>query len=180
MIREVIDTEFHVLESEIDNNIRGFHLHDALETKYLPKYIGDKLPDLQEIAVHGTGLSVVREYYFKNLRRLRFLTLYGNNIAVIEPKAFMDLVNVEELRLQHNKIGTLDENIFNTMSKLKKVYLNNNILKSLMPTTFTIPDGSLNTVNLDSNSCIDKYYNENNIYRLDADLKAKCLTVENI
>lgn len=172
---EKIDIEFHILGSEIDTNVQGFHLHDALETKYLPKYIGEKLPELQEVAVYGTGLTIVRNYYLKNLKTVRFLTLYGNNIAIVEPKAFTDLVSVEELRLQHNRIGTLDEKVFTTMAKLKKVYLNNNNLKSLMPATFVIPDANLSTVNLDSNDCIDKYYNVNNIYRLEADLGTVCM-----
>lgn len=177
-MKKVIDTEFHIMGSDIDTTVQGFYLHDELETKYLPKYIGQKLPELQEVAVHGTGLTIVRDYYFKNLKKLRFLTLYANNIAVVEPEAFTDLANVEELRLQHNRIGSLDEKIFSTMIKLKKIYLNNNSLKILMPTTFVIPDGSLNTVNLDSNGCIDKYYNVNNIYRLEADLGVKCAIQE--
>lgn len=112
------------------------------------------------------ALTVLRDFYFKNMQNLRYLDLWANQISIFEPEAFKDLTNVEKLFLNHNAIETLDEKLFKTMTSLETLLLNSNKIKFLNPSTFTIPNGSLRGVDLMSNLCINGDYSINGLKNL--------------
>lgn len=143
--------------------------------KYLPKEVGEKFPNLKSFSSEKCGLTIVRNFYFKNMQKLDFLQLRRNEIVTIEAGSFDDLIKMDSLFLDNNLIETLDAKLFAKLVTVRKISLTSNKIKFLSPTTFKIPGGELTTVFLGENVCIDKYYYENhNLNELESDLRAKC------
>lgn len=167
----------HVLKSNVDVTVERFYIRNNKAVKYLPKHIGEKFPNLKMFETVKCGLTFVRDYYFKNMKNLRYLNLYDNHITTIEPKAFDDLVHVESLSLSSNLIQTFDGNLFDFMKNLNTLYLNYNKITFLSSETFVIPNGKLRHVDLQSNACVSAVYetgNLNDFNQLKNDLKTKC------
>lgn len=167
--------DFYVLESPMYNNIEVFEIKDNKEAQYLPRHIGVKFPNLKEFWTINSGLTVVRDHYFKNMQNLNFLDLNSNQLENIESGAFKDLISLEMLNLENNGIQTLYEKLFSGMVKLKEVNLDRNKIKHIRPETFKIPGGKLTNVVLRENVCINQNYrSDTNLMELEGDLKNRC------
>lgn len=176
-ITHLLKAEDYVLGSPANTSIEHVVVTEDKRVKYLPMFVGEKFPNLKGYNAWKSGLTVVRNHYFKNMKNLEYLTLSYNQIAAIEANAFRDLVNVNDLKLGNNMIETLDEKLFATMIKLQELDLNHNKIKFLAPATFKIPYGELNVLDLSSNVCIDEWYGPNklrSLTHLKSDLKTKC------
>lgn len=176
-IYQPIDIEVNLLGSPVNTTVKQFVVNESKETKYLPKYVGDKFPNLENYLAWKCGLIILRDHYFKNMKNLQFLTLSHNQISTIESEAFKDLITVKELKLGHNLIESLDEKLFSSMINLEELRLNDNKIKLLSALTFKIPHGKLTTLELLSNVCIDKWYGQRRLRRmkhLESDLTASC------
>lgn len=170
-----ISSEDYVLDSPLNENVIRFIFDENINVKYLPKQVGEKFPNLKTYRSEKCGLTIVRNFNFKNMQNLELLLLRKNQIAKIEAGSFDDLTKVTHLQLDGNLIETLDENIFAKMIKVEKIALTSNKIKTLSPTTFNIPGAILNTVFLGENVCINEYYYENyNMNVLESDLRKKC------
>lgn len=184
IIEHDIDHEGYVLGSPLNSTVQRFKISDNEEVKFLPAQIGQKFPNLTDFWTEKCGLTIVRDFYFKNMGNLRLLGLNNNKILSVEPEAFRDLVNVEDLQLFGNKIVTLDEKLFVTMVELDYVTLTHNQIKFLSSTTFRIPGGKLKTVNLEENVCIDSLYSfngwfmNNTLEKLESDILSDCKRIE--
>lgn len=178
IIKSAIDREDSVLVSPVNTTVDEFSIKHNKQVKFLPQFIGEIFPNLKNVEVWGCGLTIIRNFYFKNMLRVTKLRLRQNKIATIESEAFRDLVSVESLDLDLNLIETLDGNLFVTMLKLDTISLVDNKIKFLSPTIFRIPDGVLKTVNLQYNECIHGYYF--NLNQLEYDLRANCSQVSTI
>lgn len=179
MIQQNIDdSEYeYVLKSSYDVTLEWFYIKDNKEVKYIPKYVGEKFPNLKVFETVNCGLAIVRDYYFKNMESLLYINLFNNQITKIEPKAFDDLISVKSVNLASNLIRTLDKNLFYFMQNLDILSLGSNEITMLSPQTFMIPNGKLRHVYLESNACIDAVYktgNSNDLNQLQLDLKANC------
>lgn len=179
-VDNVIDNQDIVLGSPKNNSIERFEVSENIETKFLPKDVGEKFQNLIEFWARQCGLKIIFDFYFKNMGKLVNLNLRYNQITTIKPKAFDDLVSLRELWLNDNMIETLDENLFAKMTSLEKIGLFNNKIKFLNPETFKIPGNRrLWSVYLEGNVCISKDYNdymaEANLNQLESDLKTLCL-----
>lgn len=155
-------------------SVEGFEIKNNSEVKFLPKQIGEKISNLKELVVVNCGLTVIRDFHFKHMKKLKMLRLNDNKITLIELEAFNDLGNVEELDLQKNMIETLHKSLFGSMNKLEKLYLNHNKIKFLHPKTFNIPSGKLSYLNLESNVCINEDYFAENWHLRENDIRTAC------
>lgn len=174
-IKQAIDSEDYILASPLNITIEEFNIDDNSKIKYLPRGIGIKLPNLKEFWAENCNLSVVRHYYFQNMRKLQNLNMYGNKIVLIESSAFKDLVSVETLNLAFNMIETFDEKLLTSLVNLQKIYLYNNKIKFLSPVAFKIPkNGKLQYVNLEENTCINSPYDLVDLGLLETDIRANC------
>lgn len=176
-LNETIESEDYVLGSEFDTTVKQFSIIGNRDVKFLPKQIVERFPSLQELEVERCGITIVRNHYFKNWRKLQTLSLTNNKIRSIENDSFKDLVSVGKLWLLGNIIETLDEKLFVTMVSLRELSLSYNKIKFLSPKVFEIPGGKLELVRLWSNVCIKGNYDSNKLQLLEAEIKAKCTTM---
>lgn len=174
VIEGAIQDENYALESDFGTKLLGFRIYDNKDLKYLPRLIGEKFPNLETFTVWNCSLQIVRDFYFKDLRKVVFLSLYSNQIETIDTGSFDDLIKVKSMNLQYNRIRTLDVKLFATMENLRILDLSNNQIQVLKPSTFKIPNGQLNHVNLYLNVCISKNYLPSDVNRLDTDLEKNC------
>lgn len=175
VIEPSIDDKFYAVASDSSKTVLSFDIHDKRDTKFLPRYIGEKFPNLEEVTAYNCSLSIIRSFYFSDMRNVRYMDLSFNSITRIEKKSFNDLFNVKYLYLGNNRIKTLDRELFNFMISLKDLDLVHNKISSLDPDTFKIRGGKLIEVNLLSNVCIDaSYASSEDIIRLEDDLRNKC------
>lgn len=144
----------------------------------IPRDIGAKFPNLYEFQVYRSRITNVRNFFFKDMKKLLYLSLTSFIDATVESDAFKDLVSLKKLFLDCSVV-TLDRDIFATTINLEEIYLNNNKIKTLDPRTFKITGGRLRFVNLQANVCIDKLYWLNDFARLEADITAKCQRMRN-
>lgn len=176
VIDQAVDSEETVLGSEVDPDILSFDFQNNQRLQFLPRNIGQKMPNLMDFRGSNASLTVLRNFYFKNMEtRVIYMDLSSNKIRTIEAGAFDDLIKTEVLWLQHNRIETLDEKLFVTMVNLRELHLNDNKLKALSPKTFQIAGGQLELIDLSSNVCIDKTYNASTFDRIESDLLSKCV-----
>lgn len=158
IIQEEINEEDTVLGSEYDARVLAYRSERSQLIKFIPKRISEQLPSLKLFSVIRCGLTIVRDFNFKDMKQLNILELPNNRIATVEPGSFNDLTELVKLDLSSNKIEILDEGLFATMVTLQDIRLAFNKIKALGPKTFTIPDGQLYNVFLVGNDCIDKNY----------------------
>lgn len=176
-MNQTIAIEEHVLASHFNKTIEEFDISDNKYVKYLPKYIGEKFPNLKEFFAISCGLTLIRDFYFKDMKNLQFLTMTFNKISLIESKAFRDLISLERLWINDNLIETFHNKLFVKMVKLQELSVDNNNIKVLGATTFQIPGGTLELINLESNDCIDGYYGPHGpktVGDLENDIWANC------
>lgn len=177
MINQTIATEEYVLGSPTNTAVERFDIRGNREVRFLPKRIGEKLPNIYRFHVGRCGLTVIRSHYFANMKKLRYLNLYNNRIATIESDAFKDLISVERLWLDHNMIQALDQELFAAMISLEMIDLRFNEMKFLSPTTFRVSGGKLKSVDLTENDCIDILFDSasvENFDQIENDLKTHC------
>lgn len=175
IVTEAIDSEDYVLGSKRNTSIELFNVTDNRLLQFLPRHIGKKLPNLKDFLAWNCRLTVVRDFYFKNVGSLEFLSLADNQIATIEANAFDDLVSLRLLRLQNNLIETLDEKLFEKLVNMREISLLGNKIKFLSATTFQLLGGKLYLVDLRWNVCIDQGYKMiQNLNQIESDLRANC------
>lgn len=136
-INQTIASEAYVLKSDFDLKITLFDISGNKEVKYLPSRIGEKFPNLKECNAALCSLTVIRDHYFKDMRKVQHLDLSFNNIATIEHGSFDDLVLMKRLSLHFNMIETLDESVFAKLVSLELLYIDQNKIKYLSPATFS-------------------------------------------
>lgn len=176
-ICENIASENFAIASPINTTVKIFTIWLNKETKYLPRHIGEKFPNLRVVSLRGCGLTVVRNHYFQDMQNLQYLTLTENRISAIDNGAFKDLVNLTELDLRYNLLETLDENIFATMKNLYELWLGFNKIKFLSFATFAVPFANLASVDMNGNVCISAWYAKGFLRSFDlleSDLNESC------
>lgn len=176
VLSNTIASEDYVLGSDSDSYVEEFDIQDNENVKYLPRHIGEKIPNLNKFVAIRCGLTVIRDFYFENMVRLEDLFLNENRIAMIEPGAFVDLTQLKSLYLNENLIETFDEKLFQTMVALESINFSYNRIKFLSPSTLEIPGARITYVELLKNICIDNFYNAHSpgSELLEQDLIANC------
>lgn len=94
VVSEAIGSEGYILGLKLDPTVNQFDITDNEKVKFLPSDIGDKFPNLQELAVQRSALGALYKFYFKNMNNLLYLNLNENMINSIETDAFIDLIGV--------------------------------------------------------------------------------------
>lgn len=174
VVKPRIDSDFFVIKSKSNATVLGFAIHNKPDAKFLPRNIGETFPKLEEVTAYNCSLSIIRNFYFENMRNVRYMDLSSNQIAVIEKGSFRDLFSVKYLYLGNNRIDTLDNDLLKAMVNLKDLDLAHNRINSLDPTTFMNSGGQLLEVNLLSNECINGSYDAVQFDRLETDIKTNC------
>lgn len=171
-----IDDEETVLEIRDDSRVKAYISQNNKLVKFIPKRIGERLPNLVLFLMNNCSLTIVRDTHFKDLRHLSLVDLSSNQIATVEPGSFKDLTRLKTLDLSSNKIETLDEKMFANLARLEVVDLSSNRIRTLSPKTFTIQGGQLYEVYLLDNVCIKLNYRDpyGNFDRLKNDLRRSC------
>lgn len=160
MINQTIGSDAYVLGSERDPNITFLDISGNRVAKYLPRNVGSKFPNLMEYDAGICSLTIIRDYYFKDMRSVQHVDLSFNNIATIERGAFDDLVSLKKLDLHFNMIETLEENLFIKLASLETLYIDKNKIKYLTPTTFSTPGGKLRIFDWETDAYqFAKYFN---------------------
>lgn len=168
-----IESEDYVLESPVNTNVRMFFVKDNRKVKFLPRLVIEKLPNLKNYYVKICGLTALRNFNFKNMRKLERLNLDDNRISKIESAAFNDLVNLRVLELNENLIETFNGRLFEKMVNVEEIWLKSNKIRFLSPTTFMIPRGKLYYVDMRGNVCKVGFYNQN-LGKLGSDISVHC------
>lgn len=174
VIESAIDSDHFAIGSKSNTSILAFAIYPKSDPSFLPRYIGEKFSHVEELIAHKSSLTIIRSFYFSNMRRLQFIDLSSNQIAVIEKGSFDVLFNMKYLHLGNNRIDILDRDLFKAMINLKNLDLAHNRINSLDPTTFEISDGKLLEVNLLSNVCLNKTYEEVAFDNLEDDIISYC------
>lgn len=155
--------------------VKQFHISENKEVKFLPRLIGEKFLNLNELRVLNCGLTILRNWYFEDMLNVRYLYLAGNNIAFIESRALEPLISVKVLNLGFNLLERLDAKLFVTMERLQKLSLSNNKIKFLNPSIFKIPAGELSSIDLSGNVCINGNFGSENFEQMDVRIRANCV-----
>lgn len=177
-INQTIDTEDFVIKSLKNPSIDKFDARNNKKIRYLPRNIGVKFPNLRVFWASDCELTIVRDFYFKNMGKLELFDLRRNQIKKIEPKAFDDLVRLRMFYLTNNLIETLDENLFVNMEYLQMFSLKNNKIKFLSPIMIRhIGNLAPEVADFSLNVCIDQVYSKHrkNLDQLESDLRTHCL-----
>lgn len=174
LVDQAINSDDYIIASPFNATTEQFKIEGDEDVEYLPSRIVESFPNMKILSVAYTGLTVVRNYFFKNMRNLHELVLSLNKIATFDAGAFEDLVSVKKLYLHNNMIQALDEKLFTTMVRLEKLWLQNNNIEFLSPATFKIPNGKLLYVNLEENFCYLEEYRNGSINQLESDISTKC------
>lgn len=145
-INQVIGSDAYVLASEPNATVTFFDISSNRQVKYLPREIGEKFPNLKEVAAMQCGLTIVRDHYFKNMRNVENVDLSFNYIASIEAGAFDDMESLKKLSLHFNMIEALDERTFSKLPNLGTLYIDKNKIRYLSPATFQTDSGKLEKV----------------------------------
>lgn len=177
VVNQAIDSDAYDLGSEVNATVEQFYISNNRDVGDLPRQIGRRFPNLIGFRVKGCGLTIVRDFYFTDMKNLRVLCVMSNKIATIASGAFKDLISLERLFMSRNMIEAIHENIFASMVNLRELYLDSNKIKFLSSTAFKIPSGMLGYVDLRSNFCIDERYGANStktLGNLDTDIKSNC------
>lgn len=177
VIEPSIYNDFFVIGSGHNVTTLGFNINETPQAKFLPRYIGNKFPNLEELTAYKCSLSIIRSFYLDNMRRVQFVDFSSNQISAIERGSFKDLFSVKYLYLGSNRIETLDKDLFRVMVNLKSLDLASNRIKSLITGTFYVPGGKLAELNFLSNVCIDGNYENKDFERLEADARS-CLKMD--
>ena len=88
----------------------------------------------------------------ENLSNLKVLNLKQNNIQSIDDRAFAALEKLETLDLSRNRLNYLNENTFYGLKRIENLLLSYNPFKSFDANTFKFVGGTLNRLDLVSNS----------------------------
>lgn len=163
-----------ILGSTRNASVHGFTMANVSKAKVLPKHIGAKFSNLEELTAYKNNLEAIRSFYFDNMRRVQIIDLSFNKIIVIERGSFKDLFNVKYLYLGNNQIDTLDRDLFKAMVNLKNLDLAHNKINSMDPTTFEVSGGKLLEVNILSNVCLNKTYEVEDFGHLEDDIIDDC------
>lgn len=177
LVNQTIDSEDFVVGSPRNTSIEEFVTSNFRQVKFLQRHIGEKFPNLILFKAERCGLTIVHNFYFKDMGNLQKLALNANQIAKIEVGAFDDLRSLSRLDLYDNLIETLDEKVFVKMANLELIRLSKNKIKFLNPATFEIPrNEKLSWVDLRGNVCIDEWYSLelSNWLQLEVELRANC------
>lgn len=186
----------------IENHFKGLSKLQNLKLAYnkISNIADDAFVDLvnlENLALNYNRIQFLGAHIFDTLAQLEILSLNNNQIKVVQPEIFSSLVKIENINLDQNKISTVDEkllekaeslefvsftgnkmgtvpkNFFKTNLKLEKIWLNLNNIKFIDANMFDHLS-NLERVDFESNACIDKIYDENNLYTLQYDLKLNC------
>lgn len=163
-----------ILGSKRNSSILGFSMHQKQDTKFIPRHIGMKFPNLEELIVCNSSLEIIHSFYFDNMRRVQFIDVSFNQIIVIEKRSFKDLFYLKYLLLGNNKIETLERDLFTSMVNLKNLDLAHNRISELHPTTFQISGGKQLETNLLSNVCLNENYEAKDFVQLEDDIISFC------
>lgn len=176
LVQEAINEEDTVIGSKHDAFVLAYTSKNNPLIKFIPKQISEKLPSLKLFSVISCGLTIVRDYHFKDMGQLTVLELPNNRIETVEAGSFNDLTELVKLDLKSNQIETLDNKLFATMARLQAIDLSFNKIKVLKPRTFSIPYGQLYSVLLAENVCIDKNYSyrHSGFRNLETHLEIQC------
>ncbi|XP_070157420.1 toll-like receptor 6 [Polyergus mexicanus] len=94
--------------------------------------------DVQSLDVSNNQISILPEYGFSSLKRLRVLNMSSNVISMVADEALHRLRSLESLDLSGNRIVALPKEMFRDATKsLKELHLQNNSISVMSPGLLT-------------------------------------------
>lgn len=99
MSSTAINTTDFVITSDRDEAVDGFWANGNEQLKYLPKNLGEKLPNLIKLQAMFCSIKAVSKDNFEGLSKLKSLNLQGNEIAKIDDDTFELIPAVEWISL---------------------------------------------------------------------------------
>ena len=144
------------------NDVKAIYIHDT-NTKFIPANLG-LLFVLTAFYMERTQLWQIRANDFNDMNNLEVLSLYQNELTTLPLDAFSKLGKLRIIILSENYIGELPEGLFSNNRNLEQLYIYNSKIKFVGLTLF---DGLKNLfkVDLNSNLCVSKLYEETAVIR---------------
>lgn len=121
---------------------------------YLPKNFESHFPNLEVLAITGSGLKVLTKDDLKVFKHLKSLYMNDNTFKTLDADLFQFSPKLKHIDMSDNQIATLPSGIFDAIEDLEQVML-------------------------DGNVCVSKnYFNAEMIAKMKNDIKAKCNAAE--
>lgn len=160
-----------------------------------------KLTKLEYLALGWNQIELISEQAFKSLTNLKKLYLHDNRIQWLNSKLLLPLKSVENVNFDRNEIKILNWELLSGLTnlknisfdsneieeiksksivkngKLEKIWLNNNKLRFVDSKIF-VGKTNLYFAQLQNNTCVNKSYDNSSLSKIEKDLKAKCLPLE--
>jgi len=117
---------------------------------YLPSNIGNFLPNLKKIEVHGTNITAIKRINFKFMRNVNEFSLDHNQIRSIDEDTLYDLPNLAIVGLRINRIKFLPSKLLHKSKRLTSFNVRDNEIESI-PADFFIKNKHLKVILLSRN-----------------------------
>ncbi|KAJ2952069.1 hypothetical protein O0L34_g4333 [Tuta absoluta] len=100
-------------------------------TQLLQTYPAKEFPQLQELVVTNTNLTIITSKDFENFPTMKRLVLKQNSIVRLSPGAFSKLHNLEKLDLSHNKLENLPKERLQGLYTTRLLNISHNTIREL-------------------------------------------------
>lgn len=151
-------------------DVKHLSIRDS-DISYLPKQL-NSLFNLTSLLVVRSSLISIQYEDFIGLENLEYLHLGDNYLKFIPDDAFYKLPQLKHLTLRDNLIEELSRKVFKNNNQLEMLWLYGNNIKTIGYHIF-FHLKKLNFVDLSSNKCISKKYdNFESMFNLKRDLKS--------
>lgn len=193
----IIDNVDYFIVSDKNTQVKVLDTRNNPQVTFLPVNVHEKFPNLVQFKVKYCSLKKITAENFKDLKKLEVLKLSSNHIDFIAEGSFnslmelrvLDLSNnllknlhadwigscrkLQTLFLSSNQLTTLTEQHFSNNKALQTIKLNDNQLTKLDPAMFDELKRLID-VDLVGNACLDDYYANQKLNRLNGDIKELC------
>lgn len=156
-----------------NNDVKAFWIRYT-NTKFIPENLG-LMFNIIFINMESTQLVEIKARDFKGMQDLKEMYLGNNHLKSVPKDVFTILTKIIIISLSNNQIEAIPRGLFDNNLKLERVYFYNNQIKYIESGSFNGLE-NLIAVDLVSNVCVDKEYNETaGIIQLKSDLGVNCL-----
>lgn len=142
-------------ENEQQNiNVKAFRIKHA-NSIYAPNGIGNIFPNLVTLQIMISQVKYISIDSFAGFKCIKGINFWNNNIREINENTFNKVPTTEAIYLSENLIEVIHRGTFRNLKSLQLVEMQGNKIKSLAIGLFNY-NLVLKTLNMESNSCIDK------------------------
>ena len=131
----------------------------------IPTILFDTFKNLSYLDINYVGLKAIDKNTFESCGKLKSLNARGNNIKLITEDSLQNCTKLTHIDLSDNRIQKLPSRVFSFNTKLTTIIINNNVITSIEPCNNVLQQlKNLKYLGLNSNMCVDKLFNDENLH----------------